>query len=74
MPAKRQRSHIPGHSTEAETAEEFGCSIRTLRNWRKLRSGPPFVKVARQIHYPDAPRADWLKSQQVNPLRTGAKR
>ena len=65
---KRKRNHrIPGYTSEAETAEEIGHSVRTLRKWRQLGIGPPYVKVGRQIHYSDESRAAWLKSREVQP-------
>ena len=67
---KRKRiAHIPGHTNEAETAEELGVSVRTLRKWRQLRVGPPWTAVGRQIHYGDESRAAWVKSQEVQPAR-----
>ncbi len=70
-PLKRKRiAHIPGHSNEFETAQELGVSVRTLRKWRQLRIGPPWTAVGRQIHYGDASRAAWLKSCEVQPIRS----
>jgi hypothetical protein len=67
---KRKRiSHIPGYTNEFETAEELGVSVRTLRGMRQRGEGPPYVKFARQIHYPDEPRAAWLRRQEVQPVR-----
>jgi hypothetical protein len=78
MPAERQRKQraprwkrkrIPGYTPETETAEELNVSVRTLRKWRQLRIGPPWVEVGRQIHYGDESRAAWLKSREVQPAR-----
>jgi hypothetical protein len=67
---KRKRSvHIPGYTPESETAEELNVSVRTLRKWRQLRIGPPYIEVGRQIHYGDESRAAWLKSREVRPVR-----
>jgi hypothetical protein len=79
MPADQQgkqrvprwkRKRIPGYSPERETAEELNVSLRTLRKWRQLRIGPPWVEVGRQIHYGDESRAAWLKSLEVQPVRS----
>ena len=79
MPADRQhnqrapswkRKHIPGYSPERETAEELNVSVRTLRKWRQLRVGPPYIEVGRQIHYGDESRAAWLRSREVQPVRS----
>jgi DNA-binding transcriptional MerR regulator len=37
--------------TTAEVAEMFGLSPKTLRNWRCLQVGPPFVKHRGRIYY-----------------------
>jgi hypothetical protein len=66
---RKRIAHIPGHTNEAETAEELGVSIRTLRKWRQLRIGPPWTAVGRQIHYSNESRAAWLKSREVQPAR-----
>jgi hypothetical protein len=67
--AKRQQrtKRIPGYTPEAETAEELNISIHTLRKWRQLRVGPPWVQIGRQIHYPDDGRAAWIRSREVHP-------
>ena len=79
MPADRQHNQpaprwkpkcIPGYSPERETAEELNVSVRTLRKWRQLRIGPPYIEVGRQIHYGDESRAAWLRSREVQPVRS----
>ena len=70
---KRKRiAHIPGYTNEFETAEELGVSIRTLRGMRQRGEGPPYIKFARQIHYPDEPRRTWLQRRVVQPIRSEA--
>jgi hypothetical protein len=78
MPAERQRKQraprgkrkrIPGYTPETETAEELNVSVRTLRKWRQQGMGPPYVKFARQIHYPNEGRIAWLRRQEVEPVR-----
>jgi hypothetical protein len=53
-----------------QTAEELGVGVRTLRKWRQQRIGPPYIEVGRQIHYGDESRAAWLKSREVQPVRS----
>lgn len=37
---------------ERETAAILNCGIATLRNWRTLKKGPPFVKIGeRMVRY-----------------------
>lgn len=69
---KRKRvAQIPGYSSESDVAGELGVSVRTLRKWRQLGEGPPYVQIARQVHYPDAPRAAWLRGKEKMPVRSG---
>jgi len=67
MPTERQR--LPGYTPEAETAAELNVAVRTLRKWRQLRIGPPWVELGRQIYYPDEPRAAWVKSRIIEPIQ-----
>jgi predicted DNA-binding transcriptional regulator AlpA len=36
---------------EREAASALNLSIRTLRNWRVLGRGPPFLKLGRAVRY-----------------------
>ena len=77
MPSKNQakgrtpqkRKRLPGYTPERETAEELNVAVRTLRKWRQLQIGPPWIAVGRQILYGDESRAAWLKSREVQPIR-----
>jgi hypothetical protein len=69
---RKRIARIPGHTSEFDTAEELGVSIRTLRKWRQLRIGPPWTEVGRQIIYNDESRAEWLKSREVRPAHEEA--
>ncbi|MES1953530.1 helix-turn-helix transcriptional regulator [Salinisphaera hydrothermalis] len=48
--------------TESELAEELGRGIRTIRLWRSRRTGPPFIRLGRQILYRRQAVQDWLAS------------
>lgn len=37
-------------------------SVRTLRNWRSLGTGPDYVKNGRRVLYPREALAAWLKA------------
>jgi len=55
---------------EEETAAELGKTVRTLRSWRTLGIGPPYVMFGRNARYNrDALRKHYL-AQQVVPART----
>jgi len=66
------RSGIRGYTSEFETAEQLGVSVRTLRKWRQQRGGPPYIKVGRQVFYSDQSREAWLQSLVVQPQRQPA--
>jgi hypothetical protein len=65
-----KRKRIPGYTPEFDTAEELNVSVRTLRKWRQLGIGPAYIEVGRQIHYGDESRTAWLRSREVQPVRT----
>jgi hypothetical protein len=45
---------------EAELSEETGWSVPTLRTWRSLRKGPPYIAVGRRIWYRRSSYNQWL--------------
>ena len=56
--------------TEAETAKYLkGISDRTLRQWRYLRQGPPYVKVGALIRYRKADVDRWIELHRSAHLR-----
>ena len=48
---------------ERELSEEFGWSVHTLRKWRSMRKGPPFVRRG-GIWYPKASLLRWLSADE----------
>ena len=38
--------------TEAELAERWGISTRTLQRWRRDGRGPDFLRIGRRVIYP----------------------
>jgi hypothetical protein len=53
--------------TEAELAAEAGKSLRTLRDERQRRIGPPFVKWGNLILYSRDGFREYLKSREQAP-------
>jgi hypothetical protein len=50
--ASSQSSRPPhDHLLQAELAERWRISARTLERWRWLRLGPPYVKVGGRVVY-----------------------
>jgi hypothetical protein len=81
MPERQHKQHAPeskrkrvanlaGYTDERQTADDLGVGLRTLRKWRQQGKGPPYVKFARQIHYPLEYLEAWLKRHVVEPIQT----
>jgi hypothetical protein len=53
--------------TAEEVCERYRgeISIGTLRNWRALRVGPPFVKIGKSVLYPVQDLDEWDKKNLV---------
>lgn len=43
--------HTPIITTEKRISELYGWAVSTLRNWRHLGKGPPYLKVGRSVRY-----------------------
>jgi hypothetical protein len=75
------------YTPESRAAEQLHQTIRTLRKWRQVGLGPPWIKVGKRIHYSNAgmarlaekPRASArpIASRRLNartpPYRSGAR-
>ncbi len=55
--------------TEKKASEIGSFPLPTLRNWRHLRKGPPYVKVGRSVRYPLDELIHYLESRRVDPER-----
>jgi hypothetical protein len=60
---------LAGYAPEDQIAEARGVVKRTLRLERQRGSGPPFVKMGKQILYPIEGFRDWLKANERHPVR-----
>jgi hypothetical protein len=54
--------------TEAETARRIHKDLkpRTLERWRRLGTGPRFVRIGRRVGYTDDAIDEWLEQQSRN--------
>jgi len=54
--------------TAEEVSERYrgAVSVGTLRNWRAIRVGPPFVKIGKAILYPVDELDAWDKRNMVS--------
>jgi hypothetical protein len=48
--------------TEQEVSKWLNVSVASLRRWRLLRLGPPFLKVGSLVRYPPEDLEAWLAS------------
>lgn len=55
------------YDTEAETAANLGVCVRTLRNWRRDKSGPPVTFIASRVYYYRPSTKNWLRAQERIP-------
>jgi DNA-binding transcriptional MerR regulator len=72
MEAAMTGTLLGDYLSEEKFAAELGVSIRTLRNWRQQRYGPPFVTIGKKIVYGKSSGLAWLQSQERQPLRKRA--
>lgn len=54
---------VTAHLREAEAAERAGLAPSTLAKMRSRKEGPPFIKVGRQVRYPENQLRDWIASR-----------
>jgi len=51
-----------------QAAHALGVSLKTLATWRRLKLGPPFFKVSRNLCLYDEEELDrWLQKTRVDP-------
>lgn len=67
---------LAGYLSEDRLIEELKkagvkTSRTSVRRWRRLRNGPPWVRVSRQVLYPRQGVMDWLQSLEVQRQRSG---
>ena len=48
--------------TERQVAENLNMSIGSVRKWRRLRTGPRFVKIGRALRYRRRDVEAWLEA------------
>jgi hypothetical protein len=53
--------------TSAQLAAQLNRSVVTLERWRRLRSGPPFIRMLGRVVYRQADVDAWLESQRQAP-------
>ena len=52
-----------------DAAAVLGISLRTLRRWRQMREGPPWVSIGRRIVYRVQAVRTWLTEKEAESRR-----
>lgn len=61
-----------GLITQEDLALLLDVSVDTLREWRRLKQGPDFVKTGKGVMYREVDIQDWLKRNVVPVVRAGS--
>jgi hypothetical protein len=61
---------LAGYLSEEELAAELDKHERTIKRWRKLGIGPPYVERGRDVEYPIEGTRDWLAAGGTRQTRT----
>ena len=65
---------LDGWLSEADTAKAIGVSVRTLRNWRRRRVGPPYAFFGRAVKYNGRALGEHYEAAQIMPVRSRKQR
>ena len=77
--AKPRPSQVSPEQTDPEILQEeaaaalLAVSLRTLREWRYRREGPPYCKFNRAVFYRRSSVLNWAASIESKPRKAGAK-
>jgi hypothetical protein len=52
---------------EKLAAERIGKKPQTLRNWRHLRKGPPYIRIGRSIVYLESDLREYMEKHRIDP-------
>jgi Helix-turn-helix domain len=55
--------------SEEEAAAAVQKTVRTLRDWRQRREGPPYARFGRTIRYHRPSFVEFFKASQIMPVR-----
>jgi predicted site-specific integrase-resolvase len=67
---KQEVKPMPAYMNEKQAAERYSIAIQTLRNWRSVGKGPPYVKLKsgmRLVRYPIDTTEKYFQSHMVDP-------
>jgi hypothetical protein len=69
--ASQSRELLDGYTPEVQMGKARGVTVRTLRAERQRGDGPPWVKMGKQVLYPNDGFRNWLKANERRPVRAG---
>jgi hypothetical protein len=69
--ASQSSELLDGYTPEDQMAKARGVTTRTLRAERQRGDGPPWVKMGKQVLYPNEGFRNWLKANERRPVRAG---
>jgi hypothetical protein len=69
--ASQSSELLDGYTPEENMAKARGVTARTLRAERQRGDGPPWVKMGKQVLYPNDGFRNWLKANERRPVRAG---
>ena len=52
---------------EQEASRILNCALSTLRNWRFLGKGPPYIKFGRCVRYSETDLQNYLERHRIAP-------
>lgn len=58
---------IPQVVDEYRAAEIVGKKVQTLRNYRHIRKGPPYIKTGRSVRYIVPDLLDYITKHRIDP-------
>lgn len=59
-----------GLLSQMELAAMLDVTVETLREWRRLKQGPDFVKTGKGVMYRECDVQDWMKRNVVPVVRS----
>ncbi len=62
---------IVKYLTDRQVSEMTGIAVQTLRNYRTLHKGPPYIRLYKSIRYRESDIVEFMEKRRVVP--TGEK-
>jgi hypothetical protein len=64
MPVQKSNDQPLAYLSPREQAVELKVTPRTLKRWRQLGKGPPYIRLSRQrVIYPQYEKTEWARER-----------